>query len=72
MGVIPRSSATGRPSFRKILPMFNLTEQKKNFVNCCTNSKKLSPKTIKAYSINPEQFITFQKVILIKIVCQDI
>jgi integrase/recombinase XerD len=39
--------------------MFNLSKQVKKFINHCEFNKKLSPKTIKAYSIDLEQFCCF-------------
>ena len=39
--------------------MFILEEQVKSFINYCACNKKLSPKTIKAYSIDLGQFIAF-------------
>ena len=38
---------------------FILKEQVKSFINYCAFGKKLSPKTIKAYSIDLGQFIVF-------------
>jgi integrase/recombinase XerD len=39
--------------------MFNLSEQVSIFINYCACSKKLDSKTIKAYSIDLEQFLVF-------------
>jgi len=39
--------------------MFILKEQVQKFINYCVSNKKLSPKTIKAYSIDLKQFIAF-------------
>jgi integrase/recombinase XerD len=41
--------------------MFDLPEQVEKFKNMCAFAKKLNQKTIKAYSIDLEQFVVFSK-----------